>query len=341
MRPRSWTALATLAVAASLALPACGGGSNAGDPVSTSTIATTTTGPTDPTVVEVKPPVDAQGQTTDVSVSTPDGRTRTAHLYVPATLPSGAVPLLVALHGGGGSGTQFQETSRYDRIAEANGFLVAYPDGLGGGPQGTTLRTWNGGVCCGAAVRDGVDDVAFLRQLVTQLSEAHDIDPDRVFASGHSNGMIMSFRLVCEAADVFVAAAGQAGTLGIDGCAPSTAISLLDIHGDADASLPIDGGTGDGLSGVDFPSPRASVRSLAEVEGCDAEPRVSSNGPLTSETWGGCDGGGEIAFKTLAGASHAWMGSVAVVRPGAPEPFADYDASLASWFFLANHARRS
>ena len=66
----------------------------------------------------------------------------------------------------------------------------------------------------------------------------------------------MSYRLVCEAADVFVAAAGQAGTLGVDDCAPAAPISFLHIHGAADVNIPIDGGRGQGISGVTFPSPR-------------------------------------------------------------------------------------
>jgi len=167
------------------------------------------------------------GEILDVAVSTPDGRTRTAHLYVPASLSDEPVPLLVALHGGTGWGTQFEQTSGYDGLAEANGFLVVYPDGIGSGPNEDRFRTWNGGVCCGAAAAGDVDDVAFLRALVDKLSDAYAIDSERVYATGHSNGMIMSYRLVCEAADVFVAAAGQAGTLGVDGCSPSEPVSLL------------------------------------------------------------------------------------------------------------------
>ena len=92
-------------------------------------------------------------------------------MYVPGTLPSGeSVPLLVALHGGTGTGLQFERTSRFDDLAAANRFLVVYPDGVGTGAGENQLRTWNGGVCCGAAVKKSVDDVTFLRALVQQLS---------------------------------------------------------------------------------------------------------------------------------------------------------------------------
>ena len=130
-----------------------------------------------------------------------------------------------------------------------------------------------------------VDDVAFLVQLVDQLSDDYDVDPARVYATGHSNGMIMSYRLACEAADVFVAVAGQAGTLGIDECAPTQPVSVLHIHGDEDVNLPIDGGPGEGISQTDFPSPRAGIRTVAVGDGCDAEPATTSDPPVTTETW--------------------------------------------------------
>ena len=184
------------------------------------------------------------------------------------------------------------------------------------------------------------DDVSFLVQLVQQLSEEHAIDPDRVYATGHSNGMIMSYRLVCEAADVFVAAVGQAGTLGVDVCAPSQPVSLLHIHGEADTNLPIDGGPGDRDLADRFPvatrwhpdargGRRMRCRPCGFLRSPQSPPRP---GPVAKRAT-------TIELVTVAGASHAWMGAHAYTLPGAPEPFIDYDSSLASWTFLAAHPR--
>lgn len=209
------------------------------------------------------------GTSTDVIVHTADGRDRTARRYIPALPERAQAPLLVALHGGTGWGAQFEATSGFDALADEHGFIVVYPDGVGIGPEGDQLRTWNGGICCGPAARDDIDDVAFLIALVATISEDHRIDADSVFATGHSNGMIMSYRLVCEAADVFVAAAGQAGTLGVDDCYPSQPVSVRHIHGSADTNLPIDGGRGStGISGIEFPSPRVDIDPLAAADGC-------------------------------------------------------------------------
>ena len=111
----------------------------------------TTTSAAEVTPSQAQPAIAPRGETVDVMISTPDGRERTAHLYIPASLPTEPVPLLVALHGGTGSGSQFEGTSGYDELAEANGFLVVYPDGVGSGGDEDRFRTWNGGVCCGAA----------------------------------------------------------------------------------------------------------------------------------------------------------------------------------------------
>lgn len=283
----------------------------------------------------------AAGTTSDLAIRTTDGRDRTAHVYVPAGLATDQrVPLLVALHGGTGWGKQFEHTSGYDRLADVHGFIVVYPDGIGIGPNADQLRTWNGGVCCGPAARQGVDDVAFLKQLVTAISADHRIDNNRVVATGHSNGMIMAYRLLCEAADVFVAAAGQAGTLGVDDCHPSQPVSLRHIHGSADANLPIDGGRGSSsISGIDFPSPRAGIRTFAAADGCRRTPKTTTKGLATTRAWGRCDGGTEIEFVTVDGANHAWMGAGDRVRPNGPQPFAGYDSSASSWKFLAAHPR--
>ena len=175
---------------------------------------------------------------------------------------------------------------------------------------------------------------------MTTISTDFRIDRDRVFATGHSNGMIMSYRLICEAADVFVAAAGQAGTLGVDDRRPSDPVSLRHIHGSADTNLPIDGGRGTtGVSGVESPSPRVGIETLAATDGSPRRSRTSVDGPASTRTWKPCDNRTTTQFVTVDGANHGWMGGPRTLRPGAPEPFADYDSSASVWKFLAAHPR--
>jgi polyhydroxybutyrate depolymerase len=288
------------------------------------------------------PGVEPTGSSVEGQLDTADGRTRTYRLYVPADLPAGSVPLLVALHGGTGWGTQFQLNSRFDRLAEANGFLVVYPDGVGVPPQETGLRTWNGGYCCGSAVRRDVDDVGFVAALIDRIGGEYEVDPARIYAAGHSNGGIMAYRLACELSDRIVAVGVVAGSLGIDDCAPVQSVSLLHVHGTADRNHPIDGGVGaDSAAGVAFHPAIDGVRAIAEVDGCPAEPSTTVMGDLVTDTWMSCDGGSEVRFVTIDGAAHPWPGSSAGAGRLDVEPYPDYDASYEIVSFLLAHPRRT
>jgi len=323
-------------------------------PVTSSSALTTVAGDADADAAVVdddlyagtEPAVEPRGRVVDGAIPTADGRTRHYRLYVPASLASGApVPLLVALHGGTGSSGQFAANSGFDGLAEANGFLVVYPDGVGIGPDGSGLQTWNGGSCCGPAVRQDVDDVGFVRQLIEVIAAEFPVDPARVVAAGQSNGAIMAYRLACELSDRIVAIGVQAGSLGVDGCTPSQAVSVLHLHGSADTNVPIDGGLGSGIAGVAFRPARSAVEVFAAAGGCGAAPAAStdpSNPDLTVTTWTGCSAGVAVRFVVVEGAGHAWMGhpatwAAAEARVG--EPYPDLDASRAIWSFLAAHPR--
>jgi len=288
------------------------------------------------------PGIAATGDVIDSTLVTADGRTRVYRTYIPSNLPDGPVPVLLAFHGGTGWGKQFERNSGFDELAEANGFLVVYPDGIGTGAGEATNRTWNGGECCGAAARNNVDDVAFVARLLDTLEADYDVDTARVFAAGHSNGGILSYRLACELSDRIVAVGLQAGTLGVDDCSPSRPVSLLHIHGEADRNLPIDGGVGpDSIAGVDFTSPRLAVRTFAVADGCTADPMVTgdaANADLTVSTWSGCDGAAEVKFVAVAGAAHSWMGHVPS-NPTALPAYQGLDASYEIVAFLLAHPR--
>jgi polyhydroxybutyrate depolymerase len=278
---------------------------------------------------------------------TADGRTRTYRLYAPRSLPRHrSLPLLVALHGGFGSGLQFEANSGFDALADAHHFIVVYPDGTPIRAQGAlaNARVWNGGRCCGPAVSQQVDDVGFIRQLIDKVSHDYDVDPKRVYAAGHSNGAIMSYRLACELSDKIVAIGVQAGSLEIDHCAPTNPVSVLHIHGTADHNIPISGGRGDGLAGIAFHSPHDSAATLAKVDGCRATASTAvapDNSDVSIETWEPCRHSTEVQFVTVAGASHAWMGhpSTRVGQRLTGAPYMKYDSSAAIWAFLASHPR--
>ncbi len=327
-------------------------------PATTSTTAATPppTTPTTPTTVPplatyepyagTAPGVTPTGQASVGQLRTADGRTRSYRLYVPASLdPSTPAPLLVALHGGLGSSAQFEANSGFDDLAEANRFIVVYPDGIGARADGTGPQTWNGGYCCGPAARDDVDDVGFVRQLLDRLAVERPIDPARTFAAGHSNGAIMAYRLACEMSDRIAAIGVQAGSLGVDTCAPSRPVSVIHLHGTADTNHPIDGGAGSGVAGVIFRPARDAVQALAAADGCGPTPTPGTdptNPDLAVSTWTRCTDDTAVRHVVVDGATHAWMGHPAqsdLASSFVGEPYPDLDASRAIWSFLEAHPR--
>ena len=300
-----------------------------------------------------KPAVAATGKVLQGSLRTPDGRVRTYRLYLPSGLPAKrALPLLIALHGGGGSGAQFEKLSGFDGLAQANRFLVVYPDGTKtGGLLGG--RVWNADGCCGVAEqsRENVNDVQFISMLIDRLERDYSIDPRRVFVTGHSNGAMLGLRLACQLSDKVDAVAVQSGTLFVPNCRPSHPVAVLEIHGSADQNVPIDGGEGPkDLSGSVYPPPEQGLETLAARDSCRRGPVTSTdskNSDLTYEVWSRCLPGTVVEWIKVAGAAHPWMGHRAsslrariVSRRLSGRPYMRFDSSAAVWSFLSAHPHR-
>src|SRR5277367_1445971 len=116
------------------------------------------------------------------------GLDRTYRVHKPSGLAA-AAPLVVMLHGATGTGEQAENSYGWDPLADSAKFVVAYPDGVG--------RAWNGHGCCGQPARENIDDVGFITAMVGQISATTAIDKSRVYATGMSNGGIMSYTLAC------------------------------------------------------------------------------------------------------------------------------------------------
>lgn len=241
------------------------------------------------------------------------GTSRSYLLTLPDPAPPGPLPLVVAFHGGFGSGDQFRTTSHLDEQAAERGFVVAFPDGTvdaDGTAMLAVARTWNAGRCCGPARYLEIDDLAFFDALVADVARANDVDADHVLVTGHSNGAMLAFRLACERPEAVAAVAPVAGSVEVLPCAPEQPPSVLAIHGDADQNHPLEGGRGArGVSGVAYRPMREGMDALAAAGGCSAEPAEEVRGPETVLTWTGCRGGRTIEARIVAGADHPWPGS--------------------------------
>ncbi|OBG28975.1 PHB depolymerase family esterase [Mycobacterium sp. 852002-51057_SCH5723018] len=218
---------------------------------------------------------------------------RSYRLYKPAGMPASA-PLVVMMHGASGSARQAERDYNWDGLADAGKFVVAYPDGLG--------RTWNvdGETCCGRSGREGVDDIGFISAAVADIVKNLGINPAKVYATGMSNGGIMSYTLACTTG-IFAAIGPVAGTQ-LNPCPTPRPMSVMHIHGTADRLVPYGGGQGYSvINGPSVPDVNAFWRT---VDRCGA-PYATTNGPVTTSAAGCADNRG-VVLVTIDQGGHEW-----------------------------------
>ncbi len=255
------------------------------------------------------------------------GRTRNYFVHVPAGYDGkGPLPLVFVLHGATQSPESAERMSGMSAKADEAKFFVVYPRGTG------ELPTWNSGACCGYAMRNHVDDVAFLRALIEKLEGEYPIDRKCIYFTGISNGAMMSYRAACEMADQVAAIAPVEGAQDIP-CHPSSPVSALVFHGTADHLVPYDGGSTPfqmGSKRSDTPV-RDTVAFWVKEDGCGADPKHETSGVLRSEMYRGCTSGTAVTLETIEGGHHMW--------PGLRISGNDIPATDMIWNFFAAHPK--
>jgi polyhydroxybutyrate depolymerase len=240
------------------------------------------------------------------------GRDRVYRLHKPSGLPASA-SLVVVLHGGFGSAYQAERAYGWDQLADSAKFIAVYPEGV--------KRAWNvnGGGCCGRPAQENIDDVAFISAIVANVAKNLGIDASRVYATGMSNGGIMSYTLACNTT-LFAAIGPVAGTQ-LDPCRSPHPVSVMAIHGTADPMVPYGGGPGHGFAHVNGP-PVPELNALwRKLDQCQA-PGEATDGQVTTST-AGCVDGRSVALVTIADGGHHWP---------------DF-AAAKLWEFFAGHHR--
>ena len=235
---------------------------------------------------------------------------RDVNVFVPASYTgSAAVPLVIDMHGYTSNNSSQQNVSGWDDLASAENFIVAYPQGVS--------NSWNAqGQCCGSS---SANDVQFIRNVVANIRSSANIDANRIYATGLSNGGSMTHTLACQAADLFAAA--SAVSFGLSGgsslsaivanCNPSVAIPVVHFHGTADGTVDYDDGVLDSLGGPD------SLEAWRQIQSCST---ASTTQQVTSETscrtHAGCDGGVAVSLCSVNGGGHVLYPDVS--GPGIP-----------------------
>jgi polyhydroxybutyrate depolymerase len=175
--------------------------------------------------------------------------------------------------------------SQMNPVADANGFVVVYPDGLN--------ASFNAGSCCGASSAEGVDDVGFVRAVVADAESKICIDAKRVYETGFSNGGMMAYQLACNAADLFAAVAPTEGDNETNTpCVPSRPVPLAAFQYLAD---PL----------VLATQAQQSATAWATQMGCtDSTPTQTMQAAFSCSEWSPCSGGALVWYCTLPGGTH-------------------------------------
>jgi polyhydroxybutyrate depolymerase len=271
------------------------------------------------------------------------GRSRSYQARVPAKSDSQqALPLVIALHGGGGTGAGMPTLTGLDAVADSEGFVVVYPDGFS--------NSWADGRGTTDAELAGVDDVAFVAALIDDIAARTAVDRRRVHVIGISNGGMMSIRLACELSDRIAAAAAVAANMPANlsaTCNPRHVVPMMFVHGDLDALMPRAGGSIPVGAGGTVLSTANSVAFWNARNGCAGTPAtITTLDPAADATaivasrFAPCTSGTENRYYDVAGGGHTWPGGVEY-QPVAliGRTSMDMHASLEAWQFFQG-ARR-
>ena len=286
-----------------------------------------------------------------VRTLTHGGRERSYALHVPPGAGSGPRPLLLAFHGGGGNGPGFQRNAGLDRLADRDGWLVAYPNGTSR-LFDARLLTWNAGGCCAYAQEANVDDVGFALAVIDDVARAAPVQRTRVYATGHSNGAMMAYRLAAEAADRIAAIAPVGGSMTVASFAPSRPVPVLHIHSVEDPRALYAGGVTRTLGReIRHTSVETELARWRERDGCPVGPeererreRPAAGGAAHTATllvWAPCADGTEVRLWRLTGGGHGWPGADPILPERLMGPRTDViSASEELWAFLARFSLR-
>jgi polyhydroxybutyrate depolymerase len=267
-----------------------------------------TTQPSSPPATAARSPIEAPSPPrTELRepVVTVGGDARRIKVYLPDPAPAGTVPLVVFLHPAGGSPSAAVGITHFDQLAGRAGFIAAFPP--------ADHRTWD--VVTSPGLIETAVDEAFLEGMIDQLTHDLPVDPSRVYVAGFSMGAVMTDRLSCSLSGRIAAAAIVSGTpwAGLT-CSPTRPVSVLVMHGTADAIFPFD-----------------AAQSLAArwraVDGCPppgSPVPIDDTASLASSA--GCADGTSVAFIAVEGGPHAW--------------FESPDATAIAWQFFVDHGRR-
>ena len=235
------------------------------------------------------------------------GRRRTILLHLPEGYAAATkVPLVLNLPGSGETARQQELLTDMNATADADHFIVAYPQALIADGAGYDWNIPGVPLIGGKPVPAGAaNDVAFLTDLPGYLEAHYCTDPARVYATGISGGGRMASQLACDASTIYAAVAPVDGLRRPTPCPNTRPVPVIAFHGTAD---PVDAFNGHGQPYWTYSVPQAETY-WANQDRCTTKPTVSHPDPtVTLTTYTDCHAGAIVELYAIAGEGHEWPG---------------------------------
>jgi polyhydroxybutyrate depolymerase len=259
------------------------------------------------------------------------GEKRTYLLYVPESYdPSIPTSLVISLHAFAEWPAHLMQMSGWNDLADQYGFIVVYPSGTG-----FPLR-WR----YHSSPGDDVDtslDILFIQDLIDQLASQYNLDSERIYVNGMSNGGGMSFVLSCQLSERITAIGSVSGAYlySWDDCNPSQAIPAIVFHGTEDAIVPYQGGPSRSFE-VPFPNITQWISTLAQRNCCNQDPQeIPISEQVNGLQYRGCEA--EVVFYTITGGGHTWPGGQPLPEFITGHTTQDVNATQLMWDFFQQH----
>lgn len=230
-----------------------------------------------------------------------------------------ASPVVIYLHGGGGS-MDGAYNDKIDTYSDSYDFILLVPEGTGPRLPRKILGSWNSGEwyvdgkqqgCCGYAYENNVDDIGFITAMLNKTVADYAIDESRIYATGISNGAMMSYALACNLSERIAAIASVASPATPDECVPRRSVPIMHIHGTADPCVPYNGGLGEACISSEkrvMQSAQHMVDEWVKINESDTSYMTSytNNGASCVTYDGRTRRGADVEFCTIAGMGHAY-----------------------------------
>lgn len=262
-------------------------------------------------------------------------QTRLYDLYVPASYTGQqAVPLVLAFHGSGGDGKSMEQLTGFNQLAEQEKFIVVYPDAIN--------QHWD---ARRRVQPETTNDIGFISALIEQLAQQYNLDRQRIYATGFSNGGMFTHRVACELSDKIAAGAVVSATLPenlSNICQPSQPVSMLLIHGTNDPVVPY---STPGRALLSMPD---TVKYWSSHNGCSPQATkaaVPGAANVSLETYQPCKNNATVMLYTIEGGEHSWpswqAGTTGKSSHSAQnDPAQGINASSLIWDFFSKHTAK-